>query len=150
MLIHLDSVEEFVRSVRGFVDCYVSTDTSELEEVLLQAGFHQTRFAGKGRKALIDEYQDHGAFYLCSGCAIDPKTGLEIDYMDIPLEEATRMRREIDFMPMSKFRVYTNGSQNVDRILLPIMSALAGERQNLGFINDNASAAFVKFSEFYR
>lgn len=149
MLLQISSIEELARRVNGHVDCYVSTDASEVEDVLVQMGFQVTTYDKKERKTLRDIYDDGGNVEY-GGSVIHPKTGLEIDCVDVPLEEALGKRKDIDFMPMSKFRVYTNGSPNVDRILIPIIKALDVERQNMVFFNDAGSAAYVRLSEFYR
>jgi hypothetical protein len=149
MLPQVNSVEELAKRVNGHVDCYVSTDAGEVEDVLVQIGFQVTTDEKKERKTLRDIYDDAGKFEYGSSVR-HPKTGLEIDCVDVPIEEALGRRKDIDFMPMSKFRVYTNGSSNVDRILLPILKALEAERQNMAFFNDAGSTAYIKLSEFYR
>ena len=148
MLTRINSIEELAIRVNGHVDCYVSTDASEVEDVFVQMGFKFTTDYKTDRKTLCDIYEDAGNFEYGSSVR-NPKTDLEIDCVNIPIQEALERIKEIGFMPMSKFRVYTNGSPNADRILLPIMKALDAERQNMAFFSDAGSVAYVKLSEYY-
>ncbi|MBI1935556.1 hypothetical protein HYS31_03870 [Candidatus Woesearchaeota archaeon] len=146
MLTQLNSIEELTGRLNYYVNCYVSTGAGELEDIFMQMGF-QDGIDAVDRKTLWDDYLcvENNLYY---GSVI--WHGLEVDFVDIPLEEALSKRRDIDFMPMSKFRVYTNRSPNADKILLSVMKALDNERQNMAFINDAGSTAYVKLSEFYR
>lgn len=149
MLQRLSHIEDLQGKVNSYVDCYVSTDASEVAEFLVEMGFLDTTSDRKERTSLRDVYRDKGYFDLWGESLKDPRTGLEIDCVDIPLEEALGKRKDIDFTPMSTLRVYTNGSPNVVRILLPIMKALDKEKQNMAFMSNSGSTTYVKLSEFY-
>ena len=141
------TLEGFSRSVRGrFVDCYVSTDASEIVSILKGAGYTDMTDNVGDRPHLFDEYCDSDDDLQYASLR-EPKMNLEIDCSDIPLGEATDVRRQTRFMPMSKLRVYTNGSPNVAGILLPILKALDAERQNMAFVTD--TDLYVHLSEFY-
>src|SRR3989344_8542231 len=130
------TLEDFSRLVRGrFVDCYVSTDASEIVSILKGAGYTDMTDNVGDRPHLFDEYCDSDDDLQYASLR-EPKMNLEIDCSEIPLGEATDVRRQTRFMPMSKLRVYTNGSPNVVGILLPILKALDAERQNMAFVTD--------------
>ena len=147
MVQRLNRMEDLANRVKDYVDCYVSTDASEVEVVLILMGYEDTD--GRTDRKTLCDYYDESRHYLYAGSLTHPKTGLEIDCSDIPLEEALRIRGDISFTPMSKCRIYTNNSHNIARILLPIMKALDEEKQNMAFIDDAGSSAFVKLSKFY-
>jgi len=147
MIQQLCSIEDFLKKTNSYIDCYISTTADEVEEILFEIGFKDITSDEKNRKTLYDDTYYFDLYYTS---VKNKKTGLEIDCIDIPIEEAIAKRKEIDFMPMSKFRVYTNGSPNIVKILLPIMIALDKEKQNMAFFNKSGSSAYVKFSEFYR
>ncbi len=147
MLQRVSGVEDLGKSVSDYVDCYVSTDAMEMGDVLLQMGFLDN--FKRDRKTLYDVYLDCGhSGYGMS--LISPKMGFEIDCVDIPLEEALGKKGDIEFMAQSKFRVYVNGSSNVDKILLPIIKALVKKRQNMALFNDANSSVCVQLSRSYR
>lgn len=139
------------RRVNNHIDGYVSTDASEVEEILSRKGF-QVASDEEDRDTFTeaDEEDDDWKFNFDGSYVRTPQAGLEIYCRNVPLEEALGKRENIGFIPMSKFRVYASGNQNADNILLPIIEALDAERQNMAFINDNGSMAYVKLSEFYR
>ncbi len=129
-----------------YIDCYVSTDVGEIEAFLENIGFEE-REEEKDVRTLADYYDD-SEFYGGYTLLIQPQTGLKIDGVDVPLEEAVRARKEIGFMPMSKLRIYAL-RDGIDKKLSPVMSQLTSERQNMAFVNESYSRVHVRLSEFY-
>jgi len=138
----LGDIEQLATRKNQFVDCYFSSN--ELSCILEPLGF-EDNYSGTERQTLSDLYGD----YRYEELLIHSKTGLEIDCVEIPIEEALKVSKEIGFMPMSKFRVYINGSKNAIKILHPMIKALNEERQNMAFISDNGSLVYRQLSEFY-
>ncbi len=148
MLKKLNNINDLEMKANDYLDCYVSTDALEIEELLNQVGFTDTIYDEKYRKTLYDNEDDDFDLYRCS--LKDEKTSLEIDCVDVSLEEALKTKTYIDFMPMSKFRIYTNGCKDFTNRLCLIIKSLDAEKQNMAFINNTESAIYVKLSEFYR
>ena len=125
------------------VDCYVSTDVCEVEDILRLLGYYN---ASPKRDGIIQEYE---VFFPADFSAIYPALGLTIEGVDIPLDEAVKRRKGFGFMAMSKFRIYLNGSNTTKNEVGRLIKSLDGERQNMAFVNDSYQSAFVKLSEFY-
>ena len=108
-------LEDLGTRVIRFVDCYVSTDANEVADVLETIGYSSSCVDQREGKTLLDRYEeiyrvigttDYSYCYLRH-----ERTDLEIDCVDIPLEEALSQRKQLGFMSMSKFRIYTTGGQ---------------------------------------
>ncbi len=149
MLRLASGIEELERKVNQFVDCYVSTDSAEVGDILVALGFQDATYHVGGRRTLAHAYETLGHFDLDYCTIKNDQTSLEIDCIDVPFKEALEKREDINFMPMSKFRVYLNGSPNAVKILLPIIKGLDKERQNFAFFDEKQSVVYVKLSEFF-
>jgi hypothetical protein len=153
MLQRVDGLEKLGVESGKHIDCYVSTDTREVEEVFVALGFQDVTGTSHtmSRETLCELYIDSYDGADFGDCSLrHPKTGIEIDCSDIPLEEALRKKEEIGFMAMSQFRVYLNGSRETERILVPLLKGLESEKQNMAFMNDRSSHVFVRLSESYK
>ena len=110
-----------------FIDCYVSTDASELGVVLNRLGFEERN--REGRTTLGEIYRDPTFCWYTVG-----KSKLEIDCSDIPWEEAKRKRQEIEFMAMSKMRIYCKQIPNSGKELTAIAKVLNEWLQHMAFV----------------
>lgn len=126
------------------VDCYVSTDIAEVEDVLYGLGYQN---APAKQDGLICQYEP----YLPASFSVaHTTTRLPIEGVDIPVEEALERRKIFEFTPMSKFRMYLNGNRSLRNETVRIIKSLDTERQNMAFVDDSYQFAFVKLSEFYK
>jgi hypothetical protein len=138
----------------GNVDCYISTDDSEFSFILSSLGFNDIF----PEEALRDAYNIEEQV---SGGSYENKTGLRIDCVNIPTKEALEIGKKLSiaqlqlrksgFVPMAKFRLYSNNKnpKNIERELNTILNILIEERQNMAFVNDIQTKAYVVLSEFY-
>lgn len=142
---HVRTIEEvFGRQL----DCYVSTDTFEVGPdftgILSKIGFLEHDYREDG---LAQQYQEVSS--CCSFYAVNPHTGLFVEGIDIPLEEALRMSASIGFTPMAKLRIYSNGDRKALNQIGAIIRELDEARQNMAFVDANGSRVYVKLSDFY-
>ena len=150
----MQKVEDIADLVNGrsYVDCYISTDVSELvgeykkEGILTQLGFLPYGW--------LDDQKGSSLSAALNGCEEDfesfkhSKTGLRIDAAEVIFDDKY-MKARFGFVPMSKFRVYVNGSANIANEFVAILKALERERQNYAFVNENETKAFVRLSEYF-
>lgn len=130
------------------VDCYVSTDSAELTEVLEGLGFVNT-IGERDREDSLSRAYENADIWCYVDALKHGRTGLRIDLADVPLEEAERNGRHIEFVPMSKFRVYDPGKNGSKVMIGKIIKALDSESQNMAFVNDRGTRAFVKLAKSY-
>jgi hypothetical protein len=138
-----NGIEEIAERSDGFIDCYVSTNSDEVGWILERCGYRQVQCLETKPVSEGDDYFSLSLYFRHGA------TDMEIECIDIPIEESMGRRKEIGFMPMSKFRVYTNGSPNASRILFPLMRGLDEQLQNMAFVNDTGSAVYTKLSASY-
>lgn len=117
----------------NYIDCYVSTDESEVASILNVLGYNETKMRVEGGRVITP---------------LENKTGLTIECMGVPLDDVMKKSKDVGFTPMSYFRVRVRGN-SIKRELVSILTALNSERQNMAFVNENYTKAFVKLSEFY-
>ena len=156
----MERVKDISELVNGskYVDCYTTTDVPELagieffrcEGILNKVGFEEVKNENDHWAELL---HTDNPDYLCAefdNTPIMPKSlinkiGLRIDVVTYNLDNS---QSEFGFVPMSKFRIY-NGKLNIANELIAILKALEKERQNIAFVNDKATKAFVKLSEYF-
>ena len=148
MLERLYSIEDVGRRAQSYVDCYVSTDTFELREILNRQGYRSVDPA-TDRKTIYDLYLTDGCTDLFGCTLVDQNINLEIDCADIPLCEALGRKHDFQFVPMSKLRLVTKGRNSVERICLPIFNALRAELQNIALVDDIGSSFYLTLSDHY-
>lgn len=130
----------------SYIDCYVSTDGSEVASILHKLGYNI-----QPKRPTIPKIEEE-YFELKRQprtVSLRHKTGLKIDCTDVLLSDILQKRKDIGFDTMSYFRIEVRGN-HIERELVSILTALDTERQNIAFVNDRYSRAFVKLSEFYR
>ena len=148
----LQILEDLATLDDEYIDCYVSTNVIELVDP--PEDLPQIASPGILYSVGFTEYVDHissedyGIFFDQSTVK-NPKTGIEIDCVDISLEEALKMQKQIGFMAMSRFRLYVNRSPRIADSLVSIFKALNEERQNMYFLNPTRSTAYKHLSEYY-
>ena len=71
---------------------------------------------------------------------------MDFVYFTIPLDDMVKMKNDIGFVPMTKFRVYTNGKSNIVPDLNLILKTLKLEHQNIAFVNDMQTRYFADIS----
>lgn len=140
----VERLEEIAISSSDFIDCYVSTDASEVAECLTKSlGYKELNRVE--RQSLRDIYFDlSSALYFFGSFQGE---GVEIDVTDIPIGEGVDKRKDFGFMSMSKMRIYCNGQRNVHSILVNLLKELSAERQNVAF--ERSERTYVKLSKFY-
>ena len=142
-------LREIVTADSRYIDCYVSTDGSEVVDVLESLGYGITREETDSQTGFGSCYDQDTLWDLLHSTLQNGRTGLLVECIDVPLGEASGRRADIGFMPMSKFRVHTNGSTNVAREIERILKALSEERQNMAFMDEHQTGVYVDLSEFY-
>lgn len=142
MITKVKDLGELITSGGDFIDCFVSTDAIEMRELLFNLGFRDPC----DKSPFLTAYFEFGSFGI--GLKLK-KTGLRIDCVDIPMDEAQRRECDIGFIAVSKLRVYVNGNPNISRELVRILRCLDAERQNMAFMNSTYSRTFVKLSPYY-
>lgn len=138
----MQRLEEIATGSDSFIDCYVSTDASEVAECLTE-GLGYEELNGVQRQSLRDIYSDLSpdSFGSFQG------EGVEIDVADIPTIEGANKRKEFGFMSMSKMRIYPNGRRDVLPILVNLLNELLAERQNVAF--ERGERTYVRLSKYY-
>lgn len=139
----MEKVAEIVDLLQGssHVDCYVSTEVSEISEYLEERGYLDDGF-DDSLAALRDPAG-------CTTALVQPKTGLRLGVVDMRLDDALGWRKDLGFTPMALLRVYSNGSTGVEGEIGRIVSLLQSERQNVAVLNDSHSRSKVYLSEYY-
>ena len=123
-----------------YVDGYVSTDG--IDEILELHGF-RCSVRNDGQYAL----QNHNGCWINS--LVHQKSGILVDYHYLDIDEAQTLREKIGFVPMAKFRVHTGGNPSGEKVLLQILEAFDVVRQNVAYVNDIQTVAFVHHSDYY-
>ena len=143
------------KKIKGFedldgtecVDCYISTDSAEAEEILASMGLVDGENPqSPDRESLWDLGITEGFSFPFH----NPKMGIEYACADVCLDHALKINEAAGFVPMSMIRVYTNGTRRVEAVVLPLFKALQAERQNVAFVDSTGSQIHVQLSEFYR
>ena len=94
----MKQVNDLIDVLNGsnYVDCYVSTDESEVEYLLIGQGFVSIDSVDRNISYLIMDKERYGYVYPFKGS----KTGSRIDCVDIPLDDALKIQQDIGFIPM--------------------------------------------------
>ena len=139
-----------------FVDCYVTTDVCELagnpvdSGILSSLGFKDFNVILEDQKenSLYSDFEGSRNYFTSLKHL---RTNLRIDCVDLFTnhEIAKGDMKKFGFVPMSKFRIYTNGSPNIKNELVAILKVLEKERMNFAFVNPNETKAFIKISEYF-
>ncbi len=95
----------------GKIDCFVSTDAAEIDEILSQHGFY----------GMVDMQY--------ANCAAPLET------FDVPLSAAMETAKYIGFVPQARIEIRID-RQNRNNIIGKIDAALANERQNRAYADD--------------
>ncbi|MBI4438342.1 hypothetical protein HY640_00245 [Candidatus Woesearchaeota archaeon] len=141
-----------------FVDVYVTTDPSEVGEILAQLGFSYSIYRGEDYHRVFPDYFDrYGNPINERDCLlalgfVNHAKGLRADCIDTPLTEALGVKNLFGFMPMSKIRVALErvSVRGASNELSALLSGLLEERQNAAFVNEDRTSAYVVLSEFYK
>jgi len=140
---------------KNYVDIYVSTDVNELignkderDGILGQIGFIPMGcIEDQGKYSL---YSDFDGFANDFESLLHKKTNLRIDCAETIYFDQKSTKEKFGFMPMSKFRVYINGSNNMTNEIVAFLKILDSERQNVAIVNGSETKGFIKLSEFYK
>lgn len=138
-----EGIEDFEKTSRDYIDCFISTDRSEVNDLLTEYEFYNIDPKKTGRQSICTTYmeQDHDSR---GSSLVNSSNSLEIDCVNIPIEEALGVKKEIGFMPMSKFRIYINGNSNpLTDHMKPFIEYMKHQKQNMAFINSTASKMHV-------
>ena len=125
------------------VDCYVSTESSEIEAILKNLKL-VSRFGGVESNS-FKGYKWNDSVYSTTD------SRFFVYVADIPLQEDLDLRKRLGengFPSMSKFRVVSNKGDKKEGLLVSILRELENERQNVALVSE-LSKAYVKMSEFY-
>ena len=143
MLNEVKYLEDLFNERDPYIEGYVSTDEAELNEALLWVEYEDYN---------RDLEREFDLIYIDSsmgGSVKHKKTGLEIDYSDIPVSQARKELEKFGFTPMSRFRLYLNGNRKINNILSPILRELSEMRQNVVIVNPKETKMYRVLSEFY-
>ncbi len=130
----------------SYVDGYVSTD--EFMDLLHDADSNY-EFIDNEPPFLPDTFFADYYPEQSAQTMVHHRTGLRIDYAEIPIDEALQMRTAIGFMAMSRFRIHNAGRSSAEKDIENILKLLNQERQNVALLNSTHTKIYVHLSEFY-